>query len=349
MNWFVNELSLNGQYGSPAEFLQELEVLLKLRRQYKAFRDNFYCSRRISLMPITGDLNFHQAVLLQAEKIVKALILEWINKTGPYLEDHRMLIEDDYFECQSCDVTDLGLGEASRRLILNVHSEAVSFSNGGFEFSPIEVQHGLSESPISVQRIINHWTHISLLRSIQSCGSGPANWAQLLNILSEKFLFLDFIPNCINSLEFEPFNPYAAQRFIELSSVLNEIVGCLFMSDALEKNDRNALEVFFGPDFDQDNQQDERKAKDAIIMARYFELWGMHFGGNKAWFSDESDTNKNEFRRDLSFLVEGFSDKIFCPWHGKIKTPQYRMHYEWPPRTGNKLIVCYLGPKITKA
>lgn len=50
-------------------------------------------------------------------------------------------------------------------------------------------------------------------------------------------------------------------------------------------------------------------------------------------FSDPSPTGK----------------KLFCPWHGKIKTPQFRIHFEWPRPAGQREIkVVYIGPKITK-
>lgn len=40
---------------------------------------------------------------------------------------------------------------------------------------------------------------------------------------------------------------------------------------------------------------------------------------------------------------------IFCPFHGKIKTPQYRIHFPWPlAREESRLRIAYIGPKLTK-
>jgi hypothetical protein len=41
-------------------------------------------------------------------------------------------------------------------------------------------------------------------------------------------------------------------------------------------------------------------------------------------------------------------EKIFCTWHGKVKTPQYRIHFSWPISAVAPLYVVYIGPKITK-
>ena len=63
-----------------------------------------------------------------------------------------------------------------------------------------------------------------------------------------------------------------------------------------------------------------------------------HFVGEKAWFTDESDTNKRAFKYAMTFpdMNNPDGEKLFCPWHGKIKTPQIRIHFEWPRPKGQK-------------
>ena len=83
---------------------------------------------------------------------------------------------------------------------------------------------------------------------------------------------------------------------------------------------------------------------------RCHEIVQTHFTGDKAWFSDESEANKQYFRDEMTFVdPTDLAKRIFAPWHGKIKTPQYRVHIEWPaPRHTNRIKVLYIGPKITK-
>ncbi|MFN0043644.1 MAG: hypothetical protein ACKVSF_10595, partial [Alphaproteobacteria bacterium] len=80
------------------------------------------------------------------------------------------------------------------------------------------------------------------------------------------------------------------------------------------------------------------------------ELRQQHFVGDRARFSDESARNKVEFSAAMTFVdPDNANRRIFCPWHGKIQTPQFRIHFEWPVPVGQQLLkVLYIGPKITK-
>jgi len=72
-------------------------------------------------------------------------------------------------------------------------------------------------------------------------------------------------------------------------------------------------------------------------------------GYRKAWFSDSSDAEKNEFRTELTFKhpeIDG--ETLFCTMHDKVKTPQIRIHFSWPVRADAPLYVVYVGQNITK-
>jgi hypothetical protein len=72
--------------------------------------------------------------------------------------------------------------------------------------------------------------------------------------------------------------------------------------------------------------------------------------GANARITDESKTNKSDFKEELKFVHPKTGEKIFCPYHGKIKTPQYRIHFQWPlPEKAQQLFIGYFGPKITKS
>ena len=40
--------------------------------------------------------------------------------------------------------------------------------------------------------------------------------------------------------------------------------------------------------------------------------------------------------------------ELICFWHGKIKTPQYRIHFSYPIEKGAPLYIAYIGEKLTK-
>ncbi len=72
-------------------------------------------------------------------------------------------------------------------------------------------------------------------------------------------------------------------------------------------------------------------------------------GGHGAMFSDSSDSEKNEFGKELTFNHPGApTQTLFCPWHGKVQTPQLRVHFSDPIRANEPLYVVYVGPKLTK-
>ena len=60
-------------------------------------------------------------------------------------------------------------------------------------------------------------------------------------------------------------------------------------------------------------------------------LYQQHFTGGNAWFSDESAANQADFGAELTFPnPDAPGETLFCSWHGKVKTPQYRIHFSWP-------------------
>ena len=78
-------------------------------------------------------------------------------------------------------------------------------------------------------------------------------------------------------------------------------------------------------------------------------LYQKHFTGAKAWFSDSSTSEKNDFEEEPTFRnPSARGDLLFCTWHSKVKWPQLRIHFSWPVRAAEPLYVVYVGPKITK-
>ncbi len=73
------------------------------------------------------------------------------------------------------------------------------------------------------------------------------------------------------------------------------------------------------------------------------------FEGDRAWFSDSSDTEKSRFRRELTFPhPEEPAKSLFCPWHGKERHQTLRVHFSWPIQAGKPVYVVYAGPKRMK-
>lgn len=316
MRLYLNELSLSRQFNSPSEFIGELEKLLSLRETDQVVANRLFCSRDIHLRPVTGNHSFQEAVSRSGDKNLVRRVLGWLTKSGPFWDEQRQFNADDYFELANADVTDTALGEAARIVLSGNNSNMVSFQRGGFDYRPISIQHGLAEDVLGHINLDNEWDFVRLKHIILDAAPWPVNWHQMLEQAINRFEYLRFSPLSIASLEGEPFSSYVVERVFELSKVLNEYVGIINLN---------------GGSTDRSN-----------------ELLSQHFGGEKSWFSDESDTNKDKFFERMRFNDIDGGGKISCTWHGKIKTPQYRVHFKWPISQGELLQIYYIGPKLTK-
>lgn len=315
MAWYINDLSLVGQYQESSAFLEDIRKLMHQREQIPLLKQELYCSRLLSTQPVTQTDNFRDSVL--RDRTIVQSVLAWVTKYGPFWDDSREQNQDDYFECHGKDVTDQGLGEAARCHLAGKNPYSVSFSNGGFDYTPIDIVQGLPEEPLTTVSVQNIWDFSKLQSSALAAIPTPCNWHQMMEQARMRFDRLIFSPKCINELLMQPFSAYVVERVFELLRVLNEFMQC--------------------------------RKDDGTYSERNQELIDQHFSGNKAWFTDESVTNKRDFKNEMNFPdFELSGNNVFCSWHGKIKNPQYRIHFEWPSSDRQTLRIFYIGPKITK-
>ncbi len=78
----------------------------------------------------------------------------------------------------------------------------------------------------------------------------------------------------------------------------------------------------------------------------FHELYQKYCTGKKAHFSGSSDDEKRDFEEELSFMVDG--KKTLCPFHGKVKNQQYRIHMVGTPQPETIARIVYIGPKLTR-
>jgi hypothetical protein len=247
-------------------------------------------------------------------------VLAWLANSGPFWDDEREPNVDDYFECKQLDVTDEGLGEAARRKLNGKDARSFSFIGGpvNFEESPLVVEQGIPEDRLATLNILNYWGVDALAEAAEAAKPPASSWSDVIDEFPDLYPNMVFSPDILEQLKSQPFSRAVAERLGELLTVLEELVG---QSDAHGK-----------------------------LSPRGVELLNNHFVGEKAWFSNESDKNKARFKKELTFRDPLNRDReIFCPWHGKIKVSQFRVHLEWPRAEGQREIkVVYIGPKITK-
>lgn len=318
----VNDFALDQVYDTADQLVSSLEPLLKLRNSQSSFRHGLLCCRSFGDLSLSSGEKFSRAIGQYHDRNKKALILNWISKSGPFWDDSREHIVDDYFEFYGNDVTDCGLGECARLRLNDKPVESLSVFekiNVKFNITPLLIQHGLPEDILGQLSVDNVWEYEQLNNSIDNAIPRPENWSEAVEYLTDRFKKLQFSDQIIKQLSSQPFNYYVVERLIELLGVLQLYI--------------------------------ESRDDDGEYTEQTKELLANHFNGSKAWFTDESISNIRDFKQQLTFNdSDGSSNKIFAPFHGKIKTPQFRVHFPWPIKAEDIYIkILYIGPKITKA
>ncbi len=244
-------------------------------------------------------------------------IMQWLTRDGPFWDDSREHSDDDYFEYEGQIVTGNALGEAAYQSSCGIDCQLVSLIPSKWDFQEIQINWHISDQAIRRFTIINHFDEHKFKAILLEAPTSIQSWKQLEELSVSRCPRLTFSTDCFAPLQNQPFVDYAANRIQALLDTLDRFKGCF-------------------------DDQGVRTPEGHQIQKDYFE-------GSKAWFSDSSDSEKADFRDELEFKHPTQPNKkIFCPWHGKIKTPQYRIHFSSPVNATEPLYVVYIGPKITK-
>lgn len=319
MRWYLNDASLQGQFDTVEAFGDALRALMKARRNVKI---GLQTSQTFPQSKATGSATMREALgyLGRRDRNLTRTVMSWVDRNGPFIEDDREAVEDDYFEFAGMDVTDSGLGEAARRIAVGTDAATFSFAGGDVDFSgdPLVVDHGLAEDRLGSYNIGNVVDPERLVEMARESEPLPNSWPALVERARDRF------PNLkigdlheIKALAHEPFDASLRDRFLELLRILDAYVA--------------------------ERQPDGSEGPRAReIIDTYFSQ------GDRSLFTGESSTNETAFEKELTFRRTS-GERIFAPWHGKVSHRFFRLHFEWPLEVGRKeLEIFYYGPKITK-
>jgi len=319
VRWYINDSSLQGQFETKEAFVSNLGRVASIRQKFKGRQPQLFCTCRIGERQAIAGVSVSEAVQ-QDGRDIKGLILSWIAK-GPFIEDDRQEEAEDYFEFEGQDVTDSGLGEAARRERTGDSSGVFSFVGGSIDFkrTPLTVCHGLPEDPLGTISVDNIWD-VQELESRLRENRVAQSWAELIEICKERFNRLEISDDIlVIALKRETFRRTVAEDIQRRLDVLQRVMSGRNLSDGKMTDDAR-------------------------------KLWQKHSHGDKAWFRDESDSNKEKFKEKLTFRdPSNPSESLFCPWHGKIGQEDFRIHFQWKVPPGqDRLKVLYIGRKITR-
>lgn len=319
MEFFTNDLSIHGQFHDILSFRESFARLMTMRKVARRFRCELHCDRALLNAKPMPNVTMQQALGRLANSERRSAMI-WLTRGGPFWDDIRQHGADDYLECNDDIVTDSGVGEAAYRVLHEVECGLVSVTPSNWDFSPVEVTwRRKSEGLDDRIALVENCRDVAGLEKILRDNPQPLrSWGDLRVVSTSRFRSLTFAGKCFDHLIGIPFSKNSAERI-------------LFLLDILDK---------FARAFDADGT---RTSEGHWIYRNYFT------GRENALFSDSSATEKNDFRRELTFpRPDSPGNFIFCPWHGKIPHMMLRMHFSWPVRFREQVYVAYVGPKLTK-
>ncbi len=314
MEVLLNDLSLHGQFENIHAFQDAIRSIMGMRNKMRQFGRELYCHRNLAQAQITHELTMQQAIQ-QFDRNERRAVMGWLTQYGPFWDDERFHEPDDYLEYQEQVVTDTALGEAAYHCFSGNVYQLVSLAPSDWMFTPIPVIWQRNE--IANIDVPNHWEISSVETALRAASPPIQSWEQLASVIPSRCNNLIFAADSFEPLCGHPFVNSAAQRIVELLETLDKFKSC----------------------FDAHGQRTSEGQR----------IYQDHFTGEKAWFTDSSHNEKNEFEAKLTFTHPAKDSKtIFCTWHGKVKTPQLRIHFSWPVNADKPLYVVYIGQKLTK-
>jgi hypothetical protein len=316
MELLFNDLSIHGQLSDVPTFKSAVGRIMMIRQLARRFGRELHCHRNVAAARVSQNESMPQAIQWLPINERRAL-MQWLTQQGPFWEDIRAHDPGDYLECNQTVVTDSAVGEAAYRCFHGLDCHLVSVCPSSWELSPVTVTWFRDADARATIEVSNHWDADEVEAVLQAASVPLGSWQQLRAIAVTRCARLVFSPDAFDSLRGQPFAPGAAQRVLVLLDTLHRLRGCI----------------------DENGQR----------TAEGHRLYQDHFTGDKAWFSDSSPTEQRDFKTELTFHhPTAVDEELFCPWHGKVKNPQLRIHFSWPVGPNEPLCVVYVGPKITK-
>lgn len=312
MDLLLNELSLHEQFTNAMAFRNAIHRVMQMRGLAISFGREVYAHRNISNRFVNPRKSLFQS-LQDLPREEKLATLRWLTHYGPFWEDVALHESDSYMDFGDEIVTDTAVGEAAICNSIGIRRGLLSFAPSDWKISPVGVR--IDSVPERVVSVPNYWDITVLRAALLELEPRVVSWDQMERVARRTFQRLFFSSECFGPLSGLPFAPGVAERIFMRLRVLDELVGSV----------------------DEGGQRTEEG----------HQIYQDHFTGDRAWFSDSSESEKHQFEEKLTFSGPK-GTPISCTWHGKVNNPKMRIHFAWPVPPGEPAFVAYIGLKITR-
>ena len=319
MDLLANDLSFHEQFQDLESFRDALSRLVSMRNATRRFGREVYCHHALlTTSPMPG-VQMQRAIGQLGDRNQQRAAMSWMTYTSRLWEDLRQHGPDDWLECRGDIVTDTAVGEAAFRTLHDVECGLVSVTPSDWDCSPVEViWRRKAAGSDDKAAILENWRDaISLEEGLRDAAPPIRSWDDLHEASTNRFESLIIAGNCFKPLDGVPFAKSSADRILVLLGILDKLAQA-FNADGARTPE---------------GQQ----------------IYQDHFMGDGASFSDSSNTEKNKFRKELTFRHPTDPEKdLFCTWHGKVRHMTLRLHYWWSGKADDPVFIVYAGPKITQ-
>lgn len=318
LEFLVNDLSIHKQFHEFKSFREAIARLMNMREVARKFGREVYCHQALLAVETMPGVPIQKALGRFSESERRS-VMSWLTRSGPFWDDLRQYSTDDYLESQGEIVTDSAVGEAAYRTLHSVKCALLSITPSDWDYTPIHViWRRKAEALDDRSANLENWRDSGPLElMLQYEPPSISSWNDLRNVGEYRFSGLTFAHDCFDPLEGVPFAKSAAERVLVILNILDRLTRA----------------------FDEDG----RRTKEG------HRIYQEHFTGDMGLFSDSSDSEKQNFRNELTFPHPSESgSSLFCGWHGKERHLTLRVHFSWPVRANEPVYVVYVGPKLTK-
>ncbi len=311
MEFFFNELSIHNQFQSREDFKNAVNLFRSYREDVAKAGFRLYIHRKIFERPALGN-TFRKGIQMCFSQQQIRTLMNWFSKDGFFLPDDAYADTEDRFIC----CYPKGAEKESEDITESALAECAFRKMAGESAGSISLEPSkFSWSPIKVLLsqsdeviIDNDYTLLSLRRRLERLLPPIASWSVLMDRI-------ECLPNVIlehqvkTKLIINPFSQNVAEGIYTRAKELSEMAT-------------------------------------ATSLEQFNELFAQYATGTKARFSDSSPSEKREFKDALTFDVD--DEQRLCPYHGKVKMQQYRIHLADRPAYGRTARIVYIGHKLTK-
>jgi hypothetical protein len=315
MDFFFNELSIQDQFRSRDDFRAAVLQFRHYRNAVTGAGFRLYIHRRILERPVLGQ-TFRKGIQRYCNRQQVRTLMNWLSKSGFFLPDDACAAAEDRFTChwpeesgdRNEDVTGSALAECTFRHLLGEDGCVLSLEQSEFHWSPMRISFLPANASTDEAFIDNDYSLLLLTQRLAGLLPPITSWAVLLKRIA-KLPGVSIEPDVEQNLGKNPFAGNVAKGLYGCATALSEMAT-------------------------------------AATLEQFNELFTKYATGDKARFSDSSPGEKRNFKGALTFAVDG--KQRLCPYHGKVKIQQYRMHLVDRPAFGRPARIVYIGPKLTK-